>query len=473
MDYIGENVISPAIVDRILHSSRPARIKSGSALYFQVINNAVDDGEAALLRVVKGDLNLRALFQPAPELDRDRLKMKIISSKFSGSDDLKQLLRKDFDIYFCSSGLIYGFRSFAELAEGEGLIFNRPRIVLKVDRRQAPRIETASLPKKYQRECSTVLFSGEKFYRLECELLDVSVGGVGLGISRVTGDKRYEGIVTPGVVTPVEFVLASKPVFAQANFVYTDLKSERAGVILDNVLDNRRHPVGKWIQAWIDKIMFGEAVDLSKKDGIKKRPKRTAIVRTEDIRDNLKKMAADDKILPDGSQDGEAAVGELTADRDDGPVAELSGVAEIPRTDGKAEPYKPVSTFDILLIDSHKAESRLVELFLINRNDYKIMVKTVRDSETGLKTVIQDRPSLVLIDPLLEGDINNGVLLIQRIKANRILRSIPVIGLTSALDRFTVQKLLSAGIKYVVSKKSPLSVLWEKIYDSVALGPPA
>ena len=78
MEYIGEDIITPAVIDRILRESRPGKIKSGSALYYQIVQSALDDGEGALLRAVKGGLNLRAMFQPDQEMNKDRVE-RIIS----------------------------------------------------------------------------------------------------------------------------------------------------------------------------------------------------------------------------------------------------------------------------------------------------------------------------------------------------------------------------------------------------------
>jgi len=469
MEYVGHDSLLPSLIDKILEKSKPRKISSNTVIFLNILQNAVDENETALLRLKKERLALKGELVPdeKSEVVRDRLILHLFSSSKLDQDQLEKFSKKEFEVYFRSTRLIYGFVGKPSLVQGDYFIFDLPRNLMRIDRRKEPRIETSFLPQRLQKEVSTILFNGEKFYNLQCKLLDISSGGLGINVSSTFDDKRYENLIKQGLETSIEFVVDSVPLFAKVKFVYVDREFERAGLKLFGVIDNRKNPGVKHVQAWIDKALFGEAINTEKVKKEKKVKRVTAVTtsRVLELQKEFAKSSREKRVVPEvGAKRGAERAGQgAQTTKEEG---QLSGVLSGASSADK-EPVTStlVPTLKVAIIDTHFGEARNIYEFLSKRTDRKFDIHFAADFESGLKLILTKRPDLILLDPNIDGDINEGIFLFQRIKSHPFLKHSTRSIITSALDKLSIEKFVSAGVNHVVSKKSPLDTLWRKITE--------
>jgi len=100
----------------------------------------------------------------------------------------------------------------------------------------------------------------------------------------------------------------------------------------------------------------------------------------------------------------------------------------------------------VLIIDDDPAVCELSRRFLENHH-YRAL--TVSDPAGALKTLDVHRPDLILLDIHLAGE--DGLLFLARLKANALMKGIPVIMLTAHAGRDLVARAIRTGaVDYIV-----------------------
>lgn len=113
------------------------------------------------------------------------------------------------------------------------------------------------------------------------------------------------------------------------------------------------------------------------------------------------------------------------------------------------------SKADVLLIDDEVVDLRLL-MDLMTLSDLKFAVG--RDADQGYEQVLALRPGLILLDVRMPG--SDGFALCRRLKANPLVRDIPVIFLTAATDiaeRLT--GFAAGGVDFITKPFDPREVL--------------
>jgi len=119
----------------------------------------------------------------------------------------------------------------------------------------------------------------------------------------------------------------------------------------------------------------------------------------------------------------------------------------------------------ILIIDDDKGIRDLAQSIL-ERYDYRVL--TASDSIDGFKIMEAHRPDLILLDVHLEKE--DGLVLLSRLKANAMFKSVPVIMLTGDAGRDLVARAVRAGaIDYIV-KPFRKDILVGRIVRAMQLG---
>jgi signal transduction histidine kinase/CheY-like chemotaxis protein len=116
---------------------------------------------------------------------------------------------------------------------------------------------------------------------------------------------------------------------------------------------------------------------------------------------------------------------------------------ETPEVQSETMPHQAPS---ILVIEDNPDNMATIKAVL--KHKYKLL--EARDGETGLKTVLSDRPSLVLLDMSLPG--MDGFEVLRSIKTSRKTGHIPVIALTAHAMKGDRERMLDAGCDGYLSK---------------------
>jgi CheY-like chemotaxis protein len=98
--------------------------------------------------------------------------------------------------------------------------------------------------------------------------------------------------------------------------------------------------------------------------------------------------------------------------------------------------------------------------------DYELV--TARDGETGLALVEKERPDLLLLDMSLPKI--DGWEIARRMKADAVLKKIPIIGLSAHAMRGDREKALEAGCDDYLTKPLDDSLLFQKLSHYLANG---
>ena len=124
----------------------------------------------------------------------------------------------------------------------------------------------------------------------------------------------------------------------------------------------------------------------------------------------------------------------------------------------------PVASTKILLIDHNNRERLFYSKVIINiTNDYAVNV--VSNGKEALERILQSPPALVITEHKMP--IMNGLQLVKELIKNDLKESIPVIVLTSEIDRSEIQEYTNLGIEYIFNKPVNLVSLKAAIEKSL------
>lgn len=120
----------------------------------------------------------------------------------------------------------------------------------------------------------------------------------------------------------------------------------------------------------------------------------------------------------------------------------------------------------VLYIDDEPDIREVVELSLGLADD--LVVRTCDSGERALELMSRDRPDLVLLDVMMPG--LDGPATLARIKADPLLRSIPVIFMTAKALPQEIERFLSLGAVAVIPKPfdplqlaDQIAAIWENL----------
>jgi len=124
----------------------------------------------------------------------------------------------------------------------------------------------------------------------------------------------------------------------------------------------------------------------------------------------------------------------------------------------------PVASTKILLVDHNAKERMFYSKVLINiTTDYAINV--VSNGKEALDRIIQSPPALVITEHKMP--IMSGLNLVRELIKNNLKETIPVIILTSEIDRTGIQEYTDLGIEYIFNKPVNLISLKTAIEKSL------
>jgi PAS domain S-box-containing protein len=124
----------------------------------------------------------------------------------------------------------------------------------------------------------------------------------------------------------------------------------------------------------------------------------------------------------------------------------------------------PVASTKILLVDHNARERMFYSKVLINiTTDYAINV--VSNGKEALERIIQSPPALVITEHKMP--IMSGLNLVRELIKNGLKDTIPVIVLTSDIDRTAIQEYTDLGIEFIFNKPINLISLKEAIEKSL------
>jgi CheY-like chemotaxis protein len=116
-----------------------------------------------------------------------------------------------------------------------------------------------------------------------------------------------------------------------------------------------------------------------------------------------------------------------------------------------------------LIVDDNPTNLKLVT-YLVKAHGYD--VTTAGDAETALDAIVNQRPTVILMDLQLPGI--DGLELTRRLKSDPKTRSIPIIALTAYAMKGDLEKALAAGCDDYVTKPIDTRALPEVIARHVA-----
>lgn len=122
-------------------------------------------------------------------------------------------------------------------------------------------------------------------------------------------------------------------------------------------------------------------------------------------------------------------------------------------------------------------EEDIVEILKIAiEYDSSIQLSFANDGREGLRKVNIEKPDMILLDVLMPG--MNGLELMTELNGNEILKEIPVVLLTSRVQRTEIQEYKKRGAIGVIEKPfAPLEIvarinsLWEEYERSKKSNP--
>lgn len=100
----------------------------------------------------------------------------------------------------------------------------------------------------------------------------------------------------------------------------------------------------------------------------------------------------------------------------------------------------------ILLIDDNDDMLDLLEVFLYN--DYEL--ETAQNGFDGLKVAGEETPDLIITDIMMP--VMDGIRFFNELRKRDKVAAIPVIAVTSFVEKMTVKSLLNIGFAGVVAK---------------------
>jgi len=119
----------------------------------------------------------------------------------------------------------------------------------------------------------------------------------------------------------------------------------------------------------------------------------------------------------------------------------------------------------VLLVEDDEILLRALFL-LFHKGEYTIA--SASDGEIALKMTERLKPDLVLLDLLMPK--MNGFDYLKSIKANTILKDIPVIVLSNLGDKDDIEKAKALGAEdYFIKSDTDLSMLFDKVKKRLAL----
>ncbi len=118
----------------------------------------------------------------------------------------------------------------------------------------------------------------------------------------------------------------------------------------------------------------------------------------------------------------------------------------------------------IMMIDDEPSTIEILQLFLED-SGYKHFIKTSESTE-AFGIVLRERPDVVLLD-LMMPDVSGFEILIQ-LRADRLLKHVPVIVLTSSTDSATKLKALELGANDFLAKPVDASELALRLRNTLA-----
>lgn len=113
----------------------------------------------------------------------------------------------------------------------------------------------------------------------------------------------------------------------------------------------------------------------------------------------------------------------------------------------------------ILIIEDNQLNMELLIEMLKAGGNWEII--TAFDGETGVEKAIKESPDLILLDIQLPG--LDGYQILQMIRNEEDLYSVPVIGVTAYAARGDREKVLNAGFNDYISKPIDLSRLYSVV----------
>lgn len=119
----------------------------------------------------------------------------------------------------------------------------------------------------------------------------------------------------------------------------------------------------------------------------------------------------------------------------------------------------------IILIEDDTALSEALAQGLKNA-DFEVL--QAFDGETGLRTVIDEKPDLIVLDEILPK--LGGLEMRKKLLENEILADIPIIMLTNIDDPRKVSEALEEGIKdYLIKAELSIADIVEKIKEKLTI----
>lgn len=117
----------------------------------------------------------------------------------------------------------------------------------------------------------------------------------------------------------------------------------------------------------------------------------------------------------------------------------------------------------ILIVEDEEVLAKVLEEKLTNEN---FQVKIAGDGEMALSSAESFRPNLILLDLILPK--KHGLVVLDELKANPELKSIPVIILSNLDDDENIKKSLRLGaVDYFVKSQHPLQEIVEKVKEYI------
>jgi len=157
----------------------------------------------------------------------------------------------------------------------------------------------------------------------------------------------------------------------------------------------------------------------------------------------------------------------------DSPVNVLPVVSDSQSGDATAETHSETQSGNefvaltdakIMMIDDEPSTIEILQLFLQD-SGYKHFIKT-SESAAAFGIVLQERPDVVLLD-LMMPDVSGFEILLQ-LRADKILKHVPVIVLTSSTDSNTKLKALELGANDFLAKPVDASELALRLRNTLA-----
>jgi len=115
----------------------------------------------------------------------------------------------------------------------------------------------------------------------------------------------------------------------------------------------------------------------------------------------------------------------------------------------------------ILIVEDEEALSKVLKEKFTSE---KFEVEIAKDGEAALTMAASFRPDLMLLDLVLPK--KHGLVVLEELKSDSELKTIPVIVLSQLDDDVSIKKALSIGaVDYYVKSQHPLKEIVEKVKD--------